>query len=40
MSFTHPLLALSKKYEKLRSQMFIHFHIGYIASKTVRYKAI
>ena len=38
MSFTYPLLALSEQYEKLRSQMYIHFHTGYIASTTVRYK--
>ena len=40
MSFTHPLLALSEQYEKLRSQMYNHFHIGYITSTTVRYKTI
>ena len=40
MSFTHPLLALREQYEKLSSQMYIHFHIGYIASTTVRYKRI
>ena len=40
MSFTHPLLALREQYEKLSSQMYIHFHIGYIASTTVRYKII
>ena len=40
MSFTHALLALSEQYEKLRSQMYNHFHIGYITSTTVRYKTI
>ena len=40
MSIAHPLLALSEQYEKLRSQMYIHFYIGYIASTTVRYKII
>ena len=40
MSFTHPLLPLREQYEKLRSQMYIHFLIGYIASTTVGYKII
>ena len=40
MSFTHPLLALSEEYEKPRYQMYINFHIGYIASATVPYKII
>ena len=40
MSCTHPLLALREQYEKLRSQMYIHFLIGYIASTTVGYKII
>ena len=40
MSFTHPLPALTEQYETLRCQMYVHFHIGYIASTTVRYKII
>ena len=40
MSFTNPLLALSEQYEKLRSQIYIHFHIGYIVGTAVRYNII
>ena len=40
MSFTNHLLALREQYEKLRFQVYIHFHIGYIASTTVRYEII
>ena len=40
MSFTNHLLALREQYEKLRFQVYIHFHIGYIPSSTVRYEII